>query len=166
MHQSKYAQDLLKKFNMQQSNPVGTPTEVGLVLEKETDEELVDLTHYRKIVGCLRYLCNTRPDLNFSVGLISRFMQEPRQSHLLAAKRIMSYVQGTTNFRILFPKGEVDTGPELIGYSDSDWCRDKNDRKSIVGYIFFYGGAPVSWSSTKEPVVALSSCEAEYIAAS
>ena len=88
MHQSKYAQDLLKKFNMQQSNPARTPAEVGLVLEKETDEEPVDPTHYRKIVGCLMYLCNTRPDLNFSVGLISRFMQEPRQSHLLAAKRL------------------------------------------------------------------------------
>ena len=78
MHQSKYGQDLLKNFNMQQSNPVGTPTKVGLMLEKETDEELVDPTHYRKIVGCLRYLCNTRPNLNFSVGIISRFMQEPR----------------------------------------------------------------------------------------
>ena len=55
---------------------------------------------------------------------------------------------------------------ELTGYSDSDWCGDKNDRKSTAGYIFFYGGAPISWSSTKEPVVALSSCEAEYIAAS
>ena len=77
----------------------------------------------------------------------------------------MRYVQGTTNFGILFPKGEVDTGPELIGYSDFDWCGDKNDRKSTIGYIFFYGGAPVSWSSTKEPVVALSSCEAKYIAA-
>jgi len=78
----------------------------------------------------------------------------------------MRYVQGTTNFGILFPKGEVDIRPDLIGYSDSDWCGDKNDRKSTVGYIFFYEGAPVSWSSTKEPVVALSSCEVEYIAAS
>ena len=78
MHQSKYAQDLLKKFSMQQSNLIGTPAEVGLVLEKETDEELVDPTYYKKIVSCLRYLCNTRLDLNFSVRLISRFMQEPR----------------------------------------------------------------------------------------
>ena len=59
-------------------------------------------------------LCNTRLDLNFSVGLISRFMQEPRQSHLLAAKRIMRYVQGTINFGILFPKGEVDIRPDLF----------------------------------------------------
>ena len=54
----------------------------------------------------------------------------------------------------------------MTGYSDSDWCGDKNDRKSTAGYIFFYGGAPISWSSTKEPVVALSSCEAEYITTS
>ncbi|RDX63930.1 hypothetical protein CR513_57574, partial [Mucuna pruriens] len=72
-----------------QSNSTGTPEEVELVLEKETNEELVDPTHYRKIVGCLRYLCNTRLDLNFSFGLISRFMQKPRQSHLLVAKRIL-----------------------------------------------------------------------------
>ncbi|RDX81581.1 DEAD-box ATP-dependent RNA helicase 39, partial [Mucuna pruriens] len=128
--------------------------------ERETDEELVGPTHYRKIFGCLRYLCNTRPDLSFGVGLISRFMQEPRQSHLLAAKRILRYVQGTIDFGVLFPKGEAEKELELIGYSDSDWCGDKSDRKNNAG------GAPISWSSTKELVVALSSCEAEYIAAS
>ncbi|RDY01650.1 Vacuolar protein sorting-associated protein 52 A, partial [Mucuna pruriens] len=119
----------------------------------------IDPTHYRKIVGCVRHLCNTRPNLSFSVGLISRFMQEPRQSHLLAAKRILRYVQRTIGFGVLFPKGEAEAQLDLIGYSDLDWCGDKSDRKSIVGYIFFYGGVPISWSSTKEPVVALSSCE-------
>ncbi|RDX93288.1 hypothetical protein CR513_24475, partial [Mucuna pruriens] len=167
MHQSKYAKDLLRKLNMQQSNPTGTPVEVGHILEKETNEELVDLTHYRKIVGCLRYLCNTRPNLSFSVGLIHRFMQEPRQSHLLTIKRILRYVQGTIDFGVLFPKGEDEAEPELIEYFDLDWCGDKSDKKkSTTGYIFFYGGALISWSSTKEHVVALSSCEGEYIAAS
>ncbi|RDY14617.1 Copia protein, partial [Mucuna pruriens] len=166
IHQIKYANDLLKRLNMQQSNPVGTPAEVGLSLKKETDKEQVDPTHCRRIVGCLRYLCNTRPDLNFSVGLVNRFMQEPKQSHLLAAKRILRYVQRTVDFGILFPKEEAAAEPELVGYSDSDWCGDKQDRKSTAGYIFFYGGALISWSSTKEPIVTLSSCEAEYIAAS
>ncbi|RDX61162.1 Copia protein, partial [Mucuna pruriens] len=162
MHQTKYAKNLLKRLNMQQSNPVGTPTEVGLRLKKEIDEGQVDPTHYRRIVGCLRYLCNTRPDLTFSVGLISRFMQKLKRSHLLAAKRISRYVQGTVDFGILFPKEET-TELELVKYFDSDWCGDKQDRKNPVGYIFLYRGAPISWSSTKEPVVALSSCEAEYI---
>ncbi|RDX81141.1 hypothetical protein CR513_38214, partial [Mucuna pruriens] len=73
-----------------QSNPARTPipAQAGLTLEKETDD-LVDPTHYRKIVGCLRNLCNTRPNLNFSVGLICKFMHEPRQSHLLVTKRIL-----------------------------------------------------------------------------
>ncbi|RDY06329.1 putative mitochondrial protein, partial [Mucuna pruriens] len=130
MHQSKYARDLLRRLNMQQSNPVGTPTKVRIFLEKETHEELIDPTHYKKIVGSLRYLCNPRPDLSFNVWLISRFMQEPR---------ILRYVQGTIGFGVLFPKGEAEAKLELIGYSDSDWCGDKSDRKSIVGYIFFYG---------------------------
>ena len=75
-------------------------------------------------------------------------------------------MQGTVDFGILFPKGEADVELELVGYSDLDWCGDKCDRKNTIGYIFFFGGAPISWSSTKEPIVALSSCEAEYIAAS
>ncbi|MCI18519.1 cationic amino acid transporter 1-like [Trifolium medium] len=54
----------------------------------------------------------------------------------------------------------------MVGYTDSNWCGDKDDRKSTVGYIFLYGGALISWCSRKEPVVALSTCEAEYIAAS
>ncbi|RDY12355.1 Copia protein, partial [Mucuna pruriens] len=140
-------------------NPVGTPVEVGLSLKKETDEEQVDPTHYRSIVRCLRYLCNTRLDLNFNVGLVSRFMQEPRKSHLLVAKRILRYVQGTVDFGILLPKGEVVVELELVGYSDSNWCGDKQDRKALQGAL-------ISWSSTKELVVALSSCEFEYIAAS
>ncbi|RDX90273.1 Copia protein, partial [Mucuna pruriens] len=130
MHQINYANDLLKRLNMQQSNPVRTSTTIGLSLKKGTDEEQVDSTHYRRIVGCLRY------------------------------------VQGTVDFGILFPKEEVAVEPKLVGYSGSDWCGDKQDRKSTVGYIFFYGGAPISWLFAKEPVVALSSCEAEYIAAS
>ncbi|RDY09127.1 hypothetical protein CR513_06559, partial [Mucuna pruriens] len=102
------------------SNPVGTPAEIGLNLKKETDEEQVDPTHYRRIVGCLSCKENI--------------------------------------------EGKAATKPKLVGYSDLDWCGDKQDRKSNVGYIFFYGGAPISWSSTKEPVVPLSSCQVEYIA--
>ncbi|RDY04998.1 putative mitochondrial protein, partial [Mucuna pruriens] len=157
MKQSKYVRDLLRRLNIQQSNPTRTPIEVGLFLEKKTNEELVDLTHHRKIVECLRYLCNTRLDLSFSIGLISRFMQEPRLSHLLAAKGILRYpprqkriIKGIIGFGVLFPKGKAGVEPELIGYSDSDCCGEKSDRKNIVGYIFFYGGAPISWSSIKE----------------
>ncbi|XP_052726011.1 secreted RxLR effector protein 161-like [Vigna angularis] len=117
------------------------------------------------MVGSLRYLCNTRPDLSYSVGVVSRYMECPRISHLNAVKRILRYLQGTHSYGILLRIGEAGEEVQITSYSDADWCGDKADRRSTTGYIFFMGGAPISWSSRKEPVVALSSCEAEYIAA-
>jgi len=69
--------------------------------------------------------------------VISRFVQEPRQLHLIAAKRILRYLKGTAGVGILFPKEKFDL--RLVGYSNSnsDWCGDKDDRKSSIGYIFF-----------------------------
>jgi len=157
---------VLKRFRMENSNPAVTPTEAGLKLESAPDEESVNATDHRRMVGSLRYLCNSRPNFSFSVGLISRHIQDPKESHMCAAKRILRYLQGTMGSGILFPHGKADSELELVGYSDSDWCGDRSDRKSTAGYIFFLGGAPISWNSTKEPVVALSSCEAEYVAAS
>lgn len=166
MHQAKYATDLLKRFHMFKCNPAATLAETGSVLEKEGAEEEVDATQYRQIVGSLRYLCNTRPNISYSVGVISRFMERPRMPHLLAAKRIMRYVKGTLEFGLVFPNMKGEQEVELMGYSNADWCGDKNDRKSTAGYFFRFGEAPISWCSKKESIVALSSCEAEYVAAS
>ncbi|XP_047171768.1 uncharacterized mitochondrial protein AtMg00810-like [Vigna umbellata] len=134
MHQSKYTLDMLNKFNMNHCNSANTPTEVGLKLEKDPEEEGVDPTEYRKMVGSLRYLCNTRPDISYNVGLVSRYMQNPRISHLMAIKRILRYLKGTHNFGILLPGGESEGEVGINAYSDSDWCGDKSDRKSTVGY--------------------------------
>ncbi|XP_058746330.1 secreted RxLR effector protein 161-like [Vicia villosa] len=93
-------------------------------------------------------------------------MQKPKISHLARTKRILRYLNGTLDYGILFPT--VDEGKEckLVGYIDSSWCSDVKDRKSTAGYVFILGGAPVAWNSRKDPVVALSSCESEYIIAS
>ena len=131
----------------------------------ETNGESVAATDYRRIVGSLRYLCNSRPDLSYNVGLISRYMQYPKELHMYVAQRILRYLQGTIGYGIMFPKGKSDSELELVGYSDSYWCGDKSDRKNTAGYIFLFGGVPISWNSTKEVVVALSYFEAKYIAA-
>ncbi|GAU28814.1 hypothetical protein TSUD_21510 [Trifolium subterraneum] len=165
LHQKKYASEILKRFEMDQCNPALTPSEPRLQLSRETEERDVDSTEYRRLVGSLRYLCNTRPDIAYSVGIISRYMERPKMSHLSAAKRILRYIKGTMDYGIVFNKPDKK-GIELIGYTDSNWCGDKDDRKSTAGYVFLYGGSPISWCSRKEPVVALSTCEAEYIAAS
>ena len=98
--------------------------------------------------------------------MVSKFMQKPKALHLAAVKRILRYLKGTLDYDILFPA--VDKGKEckLVGYTNLSWCSDAEDRKSTTGYVFMLGGALVSWSSRKDPVVALSSCEAEYMAAS
>lgn len=150
-------------------NPVETPVETGLVLTNDEaidkSVEPVDKTLYRQMVGSLRYICNTRPDLAYGVGLVSRYMENPGHTHLLAVKRLLRYLKGTLDFGIMFPAEHDNLRQELMGFSDSDWCGDKSDRKSTTGYIFKFGEAPVSWCSKKQQVVALSSCEAEYIAA-
>ncbi|BAU02899.1 hypothetical protein VIGAN_11249500 [Vigna angularis var. angularis] len=98
-----------------------------------------------------------------SVGITSRFMEEPRYSHWKALKRILRYVKGTMSFGLLYTNSDHY---RLSGYSDSDWCGDIDDRKSTTGYVFFMGDTAFTWLSKKQPIVTLSTCEAEYVAAS
>jgi hypothetical protein len=123
---------------------------------------LVDATVHRSLVGSLRYLANTRPELAFSVGYVGRYMEEPHEDHLAAVKHILRYIAGTMGVGVFYPRrGER---AELHGYSDSDLAGDLDSRKSTYGVLFFLGMGPISWQSTKQRVVAMSSCEAEYIA--
>jgi hypothetical protein len=166
MHQRRYAGEILKRFEMQDCNPTSTPAEPRLQLSKDSDSDDVDPTQYRRLIGSFRYLCHIRPDLAYNVGMVSRFMQKPKVSHLAATKRILRYLKGTLDYGILFSVADEGKECKLVGYTDSSWCSDVEDRKSTDGYVFMLGGAPVVSSSRKEPVVALSSCEAEYIAVS
>ena len=121
-------------------------------------------TEFRSLVGSLRYLVNTRPDLAFSVGYVSRFMEGPHEEHLAAVKHILRYLAGTKNWALFYPRKKGEKA-ELRGFSDSDLAGDLDGRKSTTGVLFFLGDSPVSWQSAKQKVVAQSSCEAEYIAA-
>ncbi|RDY02135.1 hypothetical protein CR513_14435, partial [Mucuna pruriens] len=125
----------------------------GVKLEKEGSDKTIDATF-------------NRFDIAYGVGLISRFMDHPRLSHFFATKRILRYVKDTLDYGLLFSKHDKSVSDEIYGYYDSNWCGDKSDRKSTTKYVFIMCGAPILWRSKKQPVVALSSCEAEYIAAS
>ena len=104
----------------------------------------------------------TRPDKVNGVGLLSRYMDEPHVSHLQGAKRILRYIKGTLTDGIFYGN---NNDVKLVGYMDSDWAGDTEIRKSTSGYTFHLGTGAISWSSKKQPVVALSTAEAEYIAA-
>ena len=113
---------------------------------------------YRKMVGSLIYAPLTRPDMCHDVGVLSQFMQVPRRPHLDAARRALHYAKGTLNYGLFYAYGvEI----EVFGYTDADWAGSTYDRRSISGYVFSIGSAAVSWSSKKQPIVALSSTEAE-----
>jgi hypothetical protein len=139
--------------------------EANLKLSKGEDEQAVEATLFKQVVGSLRFICNTRSDINYAVGSVSRFMSNPKASHMVAAKRILRYLKGTQDFGLAFPTSNKESKIELEGFSDSDWCGDKEDRRSTSGYWFRFKNSPISWSSRKQSIVALSSCEAEYVAA-
>jgi hypothetical protein len=147
-------------------NPCHMPMESRLHLSKTGDRPRFDATLYRSLIGNLRYLVNTRPDLTYSVGYVSRFMEELREEHLKAMKRILHYVTITKHWGVTYTPGEKGTQPCLIGFSNSDMAGEQDDRKSTSGMIFFLLNIPIAWQSSKQKVVALSTCEAEYIAAS
>eukprot|EP00253_Pinus_taeda_P008551 PITA_08551 len=160
--QEKYANEVLKRFNMQESKAAITPTVMGLKLNKEDNNKDFDPSLYKSIVGSLTYLTATRPDIMHAVSLISRFMEGPKEAHWQEAKRILRYVKGTKMFGILYTTLECS---DLIGYTDSDWAGSVDDRKSTSGYVFHVGSEAISWASKKQPIVALSTVEAEYVVA-
>ncbi|KAL9235087.1 hypothetical protein vseg_009883 [Gypsophila vaccaria] len=161
--QRKYARDVLTRFGMEHSNAVKNPIVPGTKLSKDESGARVDDTRFKQVVGCLMYLTVTRPDLAYVVSLISRFVSSPTMAHWLAAKRVLRYVKGTTTLGIFYSKGKNDLG--LMGFTDSDYAGDLDDRKSTSGYTFMLGSGAIAWASKKQPVVALSTTEAEYIAA-
>ena len=160
--QSAYAAKILENAGMTGCNPSQVPMEPRLKLSKVSTASAVDPTVYRSIVGSLRYLVNSRPDLAYSVGYISRFMEAPTMEHMAAVKRVLRYVAGTLHFGYHYTRKKQ---AQLVGYSDSDLAGDVDTRKSTTGVFFFLGNNLITWQSQKQRVVALSSCEAEYIAA-
>jgi len=162
IHQRKFTAEFLKKFKMEDSNSVKTSIETRIKLTKEGDGRIIDATYFKQIVRSLRYLTCTRSDICYDVGLVRRYMESPRQVHLQVVKRIMRYIKGTTTFGLFYSSSKKI---EIIGYSGSDWGGDLDDRKSTSGHCFMIGKTVCLWSSKKQSIVALSTCEAEYVAA-
>jgi hypothetical protein len=161
--QSAYASKLLEKAGMADCNAASVPMEARLKLSKDSRNPPVDATLYRSIVGGLRYLVHSRPDIAFAVGYVSRFMEKPTTEHLSAVKHLLRYIAGTKTYGCVFTKSSERLN--LVGFSDADMAGDLDDRKSTTGCLFLIGGSLVTWQSAKQKVIALSSCEAEYIAA-
>jgi hypothetical protein len=160
--QTKYIQYILTKFGMKDAKPIKTPMGTNEHLDLNTGGKSVDQKVYRSMIGSLLYLCASRLDIMLFVCMCARLQADPKEVHLRAVKRIMRYLVYTPKFGLWYPKGSTF---DLIGYLDADWASCKIDRKSTSGTCQFLGRSLVSWASKKQNSVALSTAEAEYIAA-
>jgi hypothetical protein len=160
--QTKYIQDIVKKFGMKNGKPIKTPMGTNGHLDLDTGGKFVDQKVFRLMIRFLLYLSASRPDIMLSVCMCARFQANSKEVHLRAVKRIMRYLVYTPKFGLWYPKGSTF---DLIGYSDADYARCKINRKSTSETCQFMGRSLVSWASKKQNSVALFTAEAEYIVA-
>ncbi|XP_049358684.1 secreted RxLR effector protein 161-like [Solanum verrucosum] len=130
---------------------------------QENDEKFLgDETPYLSAIGALMYLANnTRPDICFAVSLLPRFSSSPTKRHWNGVKHILSYLQGTIDIGLFYSNKSKS---EMIGYADAGYLSDPHKARSQTGYLFTYGGTPISWRSMKQTLVATSSNHTEIIA--
>jgi hypothetical protein len=160
--QRKYAQEVLEHFNMARYNTVYNPIVPRFKLVIDPVGMAINSTQYMQMVGSLMYLTSTRPDIIFVVNLLSRYLVHPTELHLQAVKRVLCYIKGTLSYGIFYKQSG---NTELLAYTDSNYAGDLEDKKSTSGFLFMLSSGAVSWSSKKQPIVTLSTTEAEFIAA-
>ena len=163
MSQKKYISKVLEQFGMSDCKPRSTPCEQKL--QCNTSGDAIDSTQYRKAVGSLIYVMTcTRPDLSWVVSKLSQYLSEPKEQHWAAVKHVMRYLKSTIDHELCYKKSVENL--KLEAYSDADWASDTEDRRSTTGYCFSLTkhGPLICWKSKKQPTVALSTCEAEYMA--
>lgn len=163
LKQSGYATKILEKAGMGGCNPTKFPMDPKECVSKDEQGKAIDTTMFKSLVGGLRYLVNTRPDIAYPVGVISRYMERPTMVHLNAAKRIMRYIKGTIHFGLVYTRCSGNNF--ITGFSDSDMGGSFDDRRSTGGMAYYLNESLISWVSQKQRCVALSTCEAEFMAA-
>lgn len=166
--QERMAHELVEKYGLGECKPKATPLSVAVKLSKE-DGDLLDAAaarEYRELVGSLLYLtCCTRPDLAQAVGALTRYTAAPTSAHWTAAKGVLRYLASTAPLGITFGRSSSSPSDVLIGYADANYGGDIDTRRSTTGYAFILFGGVVSWSSRLQHTVAVSTAEAEYMAA-
>ena len=171
IHEADYIRTLLHRHGMQDCNSVNTPMDPSIKLTATTDSDVkVDSSQYQQYIGELMFAAiATRPDIMFAVSQLSSYNSNPCQRHLAAAKHVLRYLKGTINLGIVYKRQSTPKSPRgfwsnEVGHADADWGRDLDSRRSTTGFVVLLKDAIVAWKSCKQPTVALSTMEAEYMA--
>lgn len=151
--------DLLQEFDCNQDSPVTCPLDYNTKLTPEAGALLGYPSTYRRLIGKLNFLTNTKPDIAFSVQHLSQFLQQPREPHMQAAQHVLRYLKGEPSLGILLSKSPSF---DLLAYCDADWASCPHSRRSVSGFVVFFGDTLITWKSKKQVTVSLSSAEAEY----
>ena len=146
---------------MEDSKPVCIRMITGCSLSSNDESAAVHQPTYRSMIGSLLYLIGTRPNIMHAMGIVGRFQENPKESHLQEVKRIFKYLQGTQNFGLWYPR---DTNLTLHAYIHPDWAGSVDDRKSTSGGAFYMGSRLLSCFNKKQSSIVLSTVEAEYVA--
>ncbi|XP_019457518.1 PREDICTED: uncharacterized protein LOC109357919 [Lupinus angustifolius] len=159
MNQRKYALEILSDVGLLDCKPSNTPMTYGSHLFQDSSAPFHDPSSYRRLIGRLIYLTNTRPDLCFSVQQLTQFMANPTITHHNAALKVLRYIKGTPAIGLHFSNTSI---VQLKAYSDSDWAACPDTRRSITSFCIYLGTSLISWKSKKQKTIFRSSCEAEY----
>jgi hypothetical protein len=173
--QREYVQKVLHRFGMMDSKAASTPLDASAKLTKadcpaaSIAPNMAFIQQYQSAVGAIMYaMLGTRPDIAFAVASLSQFSSNPGQPHWMAVKHVLRYLHGTIDYKLTYGTtrraNPCPQLPDFHGFCDSDWGADRDDRRSVTGYVFMLGGGAVSWQAKKQHTVALSSVEAEYMA--
>ena len=183
LSQQEYVSRVIERYGMTNCNPAWTPLTPGTVLSKDDCPSpppaapvTINGHTYASVVGALMYaMLGTRPDLAYSVGCLSRFNSNPGATHVTALKHVLRYLAGTTDYRLVYGTSSTNTTRHsdrmqpvpfsVFGYCDSDYAACVDERLSVAGWVFMAAGGATSWQSQKQKAVALSTVEAEYMAA-
>jgi hypothetical protein len=157
--QRKYCLDLISDSGFIGSKPVSTPSDPSIKLHSDSSSPFSDVPAYRRLIGRLIYLNNTRPDITFITQQLSQFLSNPTIIHHNPALRTLRYLKGCPGKGLFFPR---HSSLSLQGFTDADWAGCLDTRKSISGHCFFLGNSLISWRTKKQTTVSRSSSEAEY----
>lgn len=168
LHLANYIENITRKYLQQGTTPVDTPEFMAEMSFAEAALlQRADIKMYQEITGALMFTMTTaRPDIAHAVNKLARRMTNPRLYDLRAARHVLRYLLGARDYGLLFRFEEDARFPGLVAFADSDWANDPERRKSVTGFVVFFNGVAISWHSGLQSVIALSTCEAEYIALS